>query len=87
MLQFSTKTFTKILNDLDQLTNSEFVWEKKFDDFSVADLKKLKSDDFRHLCKKRIKELIDQYLKTREKLPNKDINQFSQSVWKTRIVT
>lgn len=47
------QTFTRRLQDLDQLANSEFFKEKKFDDFSVSDLKKLKSDDLRHLCKKK----------------------------------
>ena len=53
----TTKTFTRTLQDLDQLANSEFIKGKKFDDFSVSDLKKLKSDDFRHLCKKKLKSL------------------------------
>jgi hypothetical protein len=54
MAQSTTKVFTRTLQDLDQLANSEFIKGKKIDDFSVPDLKKLKSDDFRHLCKKKI---------------------------------
>ena len=57
MTQFSTKSstkrFTRTLQDLDQLANSEFIRGKKFDDFSVSELKKIKSDDFRHLCEKK----------------------------------
>ena len=46
---------------------------------SVSDLKKLKSDDFRHLCKKKNEELSDQHLKTVEKLPNEEVSRFEQS--------
>jgi len=55
MVKSSTKTFIRTLQDLEQLANSEFIRGKKFDDFSVSDLKKLKPDDFRHLCKKKLK--------------------------------
>ncbi len=58
MAQSTTKTFTRTLQDLDQLANSKFIRGKKFDDFSVSDLKKLKSDDFRHLCKKKLKNSV-----------------------------
>ena len=75
----STKSFTRTLDDLDKLANSEFIRGKKFDDFSVDDLKKLKSEDFRHLCKKKIEEFSDQYLKTRENLPNEEVVRFEQS--------
>ena len=55
-----TKSFTRTLDHLDKLANSEFIKGKKFDDFSVAELKKLKSLDFRHLCKKKIEQFSDQ---------------------------
>jgi len=74
-----TKTFTRTLQDLDKLANSDFVRGKKFDDFSVSDLKNLKSDDFRHLCKKKIQEFSDRYLKTVEKLPDQQVCRFEQS--------
>lgn len=79
MAQSTTRTFSRTLQDLDQLANSEFIRGKKFDDFTVSDLKKLKSDDFRHLCKKKIEEFSDQYLKTVEKLPNEEVSRFEQS--------
>jgi hypothetical protein len=79
MAQSTTKTFTTTLTDLDQFANSEYIRGKKFDDFRVADLKKIQSDDYRHLCKKKIKELSDQYLKTVEKLPNEEVVRFEQS--------
>ena len=75
----SAKSFTRTLSDLDKLANSEFIRARKFDDFSVAELKKLKSDDFRHLCKKKIEELSQQYLKTKENLPNEEVTRFEQS--------
>lgn len=50
MVNSSTKSFTRTLQDLDNLAKSDFVRGKKFDDFSVVDLKKLNSDDFRYLC-------------------------------------
>lgn len=74
-----TKTFTKTLQELDQLANSEFIRGKKFDDFSVSDLKKLKFNDFRHLCKKKIEEFSDRYFKKVEKLPNEKVFRFEQS--------
>lgn len=75
----STKSFTKTLDDLDKLANSEFIRWKKFNDFYVVDLKKLKPEDFRHLCKKKVEEFSDQYLKTREKLINEEVFRFEQS--------
>ena len=54
MIKQSTKPFLRTLNDLEKLADSEFIRRSKFDDFSIADLKKLKSDDFRHLCKKKL---------------------------------
>jgi len=53
-----TKTFTRTLQDLEQLADSKFIREKKFDDLSVFDLKKLNSDDYRHLCKKKLQSLV-----------------------------
>lgn len=79
MPKAQTKIFTQTLYDLDQLANSEFVKGKKINDFSVTDLKKLKSEDWRHLCKKKIEEFSDQYLKTKEKLPNEEVVRFEQS--------
>lgn len=67
------------LDDLDKLANSEFIKGKKFDDFSVADLKQIKSEDYRHLCAKKIEEFSDRYFKTREKLPNEEVFRFEQS--------
>jgi hypothetical protein len=75
----NSKTFQKTLSDLDKLANSEFIRRKKFDDFSVPDLKKLKSDDYRELCKKKIEELRNRHLKTVEKLPNEEVFRFEQS--------
>ena len=75
----SIKTFSRTLDDLDKLANSEFMKGKKFDDFSVADLKKIKSEDYRHLCTKKIEEFSNQYLKTREKLLNEEVVRFEQS--------
>ena len=45
----------------------------------MVDLKKLKPEDFRHLCKKKVEEFSDQYLKTREKLINEEVFRFEQS--------
>ena len=73
------KTFSRTLDDLDKLANSEFIKGKKFDDFSVADLKQIKSEDYRHLCAKKIEEFSDRYFKTREKLPNEEVFRFEQS--------
>ena len=36
MAQSTKKTFTRTLQDLDQLANSEFIRGKKFDDFSMS---------------------------------------------------
>ena len=58
MPKLTRKTFTRTLRDLDNLANFEFIREKKLDDFSVDELKKLKSNDFRHLCKKKLKSLV-----------------------------
>lgn len=74
-----SNAFTRTLNDLDNLANSEFIKGKKFDDFSVADLKKIKSEDYRHLCSKKIQQLSEQYLKTREKFPDEEVVRFEQS--------
>lgn len=46
--------FIRTLNDLNNLVDSEGLKSKKFDDFSVSDLKKLSSDDLCHLYKKKI---------------------------------
>jgi thiaminase len=73
------QSFTRTLEDLEQLANSDFVKRKQFDDFSLFELKKLKSDDFRHICKKKIEELSTQYLKTVEKLPEEEVMRFDQS--------
>jgi thiaminase len=75
----STKRFSRTLQDLDNLANSEFIKGKKFEDFSVADLKKMKSQDYRQLCAKKIEEFSDKYLKTREKIPNEEVVRFEQS--------
>ena len=74
-----TNTFTRTLQDLDQLANSEYVRGKKFDDFSIQDLKNLKSDDYRELCRKKIKEFSNQYLKSVERLPNEEVCRYEQS--------
>jgi hypothetical protein len=79
MVKQSTKPFTRTLNDLEKLADSEFIKRSKFDDFSIADLKELKSDDFRHLYKKKITEFSEQYLKTIEKLPDEEVSRFEQS--------
>jgi thiaminase len=79
MAKSTTKAFNRTLQDLDQLANSEFIKGKKIDDFSVSDLKKLKSDDLRHICKKKIEEFSEQYLKTVEKLPNEEVCRLEQS--------
>lgn len=63
---------------MDQLANSEFIKRRSVDDFSVADLKKLKSDDFDTFAKK-IQQLSAKYLKTVEKLPNEEVFRFEQS--------
>ena len=75
----SRKSFTRTLEDLDQLANSEFIRGQKFNDFSIADLKKMKSDDYRHLCRKKIQEFSDQILKTREQLPNEEVCRYEES--------
>jgi hypothetical protein len=79
MAHSTSKPFTRTLQNLEDLANSEFIRSKRFDDFTVSDLKKLKSDDFRHLCKKKIEEFSDKYLKTVEKLPNEEVFRFEQS--------
>lgn len=68
----SKKTFQRTIEDLEKLADSEFVRGKTLNDFSVAYLKKLKSEDSRHLCKKKIEELSNKILKTRENLPNEE---------------
>lgn len=75
----NTRTFTRTLQDLDGLANSEFIRGKRVEDFPIADLKKIQSDDLRHLCKKKIQELSDHYLKTVENLPNEEVFRFEQS--------
>jgi hypothetical protein len=79
MPQSTKKAFTRTLENLNQLADSKFVRGKKIDDFSVSDLKKLKSDDLRHLCKKKVEELSKQHLKTVERLPNEDVCRLEQS--------
>jgi len=44
--------FTQILTYLDNLANSDLIKGKIFDDFTVTDLEKMKSDDIRYLYKK-----------------------------------
>ena len=51
------KTFSRTLDDLDKLANSEFI---------KADFKQIKSEDYRHLCAKKIEEFSDRYFKTRD---------------------
>ena len=79
MPNFKTNSFTTTIQDLENLANSEFVKARKFDDFSVSDLKQLNSDDLRHLCKKKIEEFSEQYLKTVQKLPQEEVFRFEQS--------
>lgn len=74
----SIKSFTKTLDDLNKLANSEFIRGKKLDDFAISDLKKMKFEDFRHLCKKKIEELSQRYLKTRKILLNEEVIRFEQ---------
>lgn len=50
--QQKTTQFTRTLKDLEDLSNSEFIRGKKFDDIPLSDLKRLKSEDIRHLYKK-----------------------------------
>ena len=75
----STRKFTKTLADLDNLANSEFIKSKTFDDFTTQDLKQMKSDDYRLLCKKKIEQLSDQYLKVRENLSDQEVTRYDQS--------
>lgn len=49
----SSKQFTRTLSDLNNLANSEFIKGKRLEDFTVPDLKKMKSEDWRHLCQKK----------------------------------
>lgn len=79
MVHRHKQTFTRTLQDLEQLADSEFVRGKNFDDFSVAELKSLKSQDYRHLCKKKVEELSERYLKTVQKLSNEEVCRFEQS--------
>lgn len=71
--------FTRTIQDLNDLANSEFVRGKKFEDFRIADLKQLKSEDFKYLYKKKVEDFVDLWLKTREKLPNEEVTRFEQS--------
>lgn len=75
----SKTRFTTTLEDLNKLADSEYIKSKKFDDFSVTDLRKLQSEDIRHLYKKKIEDLSVKYLKMKEKLPNEDVCRFEQS--------
>ena len=73
------KKFHKTLPDLDDLVNSEFIRGRNFEDFSVADLKKMKSKDYRKLCIKKINDLSEQILKTRQDSPYEKVVRFEQS--------
>lgn len=53
----SKTRFTRTLEDLNKLTDSEYIKSKKFDDFCTNDLKKLPSEDIRHLYKKKIQDV------------------------------
>lgn len=71
--------FARTLTDLDNLANSDFVRGKKLDDFSIAELKNLKSADLRVLYQKKINEFSKQLLKVRENLPDEEVTRFEQS--------
>lgn len=45
-------SFTRTLKDLDNLSSSDWVRRQRFENFSLADLKKMKLDDLRYLYKK-----------------------------------
>lgn len=53
-----TNGFTRTLQDLDQRANFILIRGKKHNDFSMSNLKKLKSDGFGHLCKKKLENLV-----------------------------
>jgi len=73
------KRFTRTLQDLDNLADSEFIKGKNWENFSVADLKKMKSKDYRQLCAKKVEEFSNRFLKTRENLVNEEVTRFEQS--------
>ena len=79
----------RTLSDLEKLGDSDFIKSQVFEDFSFADLKKLSSDDLRGLYQKKIKSLMDQFLKTKEKLPNEEVTRFEQGEIKkfTKVLT
>jgi len=74
----ASKTFSRTLDDLNKLADSAYIRGKNFDDFSVADLKMLKSEDYRHLCKKKIEEFSKKFLKTQKSLPNEEVVRLEQ---------
>ena len=73
------KAFERTLSDLDRLVDSEFIKQKKWEDFSTTDLKRMDSSDYRHLCSKKIKEFSEKHLKTTEKIANGDFVKFEQA--------
>ena len=79
MAQQSRSSFTRTIHDLENLVDSEYIRSKKFSDFRPADLMKISSEDYRHLCKKKIHEISEQFLKTVEKLPNEEVTRFEQA--------
>lgn len=77
--------FTRTLQDLNNLKDSDYIKSKKFSDFTINDLKKISSDDLRHLYQKKINEYFKRCVKTTEQLPGEEVIQLEQSEVKNMI--
>ena len=78
MSKSKQKMFERTLSDLNSLVDSEAIKKKKWEDFSIFDLKKMDSSDYRYLCSKKIEELSTKHLKTVENLPNEEVIRLEQ---------
>ena len=70
--------FARTMQDLKNLANSDYIRKKRFDDFSLRELRNMKSADLKFLYRKKIREFSDRYLKTVEKFPNEEVFRFEQ---------
>lgn len=70
---------TKTLQDLKNIRNSDWVRSQNIENFSLKDLKSLQSEDLQYLYKKKIDELSEVFLKTRENISNEKFCRYEQS--------
>ena len=79
MVSSTTKSYTQTLDNLNKLVDSEAIKKKSFQHFSISELKRMKSSDYRYLCKKKIEEFSNIHIQKIEKLPNEDVFRLEQS--------